>query len=68
VDIINRTTLEQLDHGEGSIWDIVTGKIKTPTVGSTTKIGKSMDEGKKALTWRRDNSFAISETSLLSAS
>jgi len=52
-------TLEQLDHGEGSIWDIVTGEIEDAAEGSTTKIGKSRDEGKKALTWRRDNSFAI---------
>jgi len=42
-------TLEQLDHGEGSIWDIVTSEIKDPAAGSITKIGKSTDEGKKAL-------------------
>jgi len=43
-------TLEQLDHGEGSIWDIVTGDIKNPAAGSTTKLEKSTDAGKKALT------------------
>jgi len=52
-------TLEQLDHGEGSIWDIVIGDIKDPAAGTTTKAGKGTDDGKKALAWKRDNSFAI---------
>jgi len=57
--ILPEQTLEQLDHGEGSIWGIVTGEIEDAAEGLTPKIGKSTDEGKKALTWRRDNSFDI---------
>jgi len=53
-------TLEQYDHEEGSIWDIVTGVLKNPVAGLTAaQMEKSTDIGKKGIIWRWDNSFAI---------
>jgi len=46
--------------GGGSIWDIVAGVIKNPAEGLTAaQMKKSTDTGKRAIIWRRDNSFAI---------
>jgi len=53
-------TLEQYDHEEGSIWDIVTGVLKNPVAGLTAaQMENSTDTGKNGIIWRCDNSFAI---------
>jgi hypothetical protein len=44
-------TLSLYDHDNGSIWDIVTGKIRNPSLDPSIKLEKSTEEGKKAITW-----------------
>lgn len=52
-----KQTLGLYDHGDGSIWEIVTGEITDPTGGSEIKAEKS--DTKTRRQWKRDNDFAI---------
>ena len=52
-----KQTLRLYDHGEDSIWDIVTGEIPDPSGGSIIKLEKSTAKSNKQ--WIKDNDFAV---------
>ena len=50
-------TLSLYEHGDTTIWEIVTGEVTDPSGGSTIKAEKAGN--KDLIKWRRDNNFAI---------